>query len=112
MNCFFMIKEPTAAGIPFLLPEMKDGYGDGRKDVQEGDCILVFDIGGGTLDITIIRREGQKYQVIGNGEVQISVETILTGAYSTMQCRGMRRNLVTLPSINKRENEQNSNKCS
>ena len=67
MNCIFMIKEPTAAGIPFLLPEMKGGYGDCEKDVQEGDCILVFDIGGGTLDITIIRREGNKYQVIGNG---------------------------------------------
>ena len=67
MECIFMIKEPTAAGIPFLLPERKDRYEENGNDVQEGDCILVFDIGGGTLDITIMRREGNTYQVIGNG---------------------------------------------
>ena len=63
LQCSFMIKEPTAAGIPYLLPDPNTS----NTVVNEGDNVLVFDFGGGTLDITIIHRSGDCYTVIGSG---------------------------------------------
>ena len=63
LQCSFMIKEPTAAGIPYLLPNTSTS----KAVVKEGENILVFDFGGGTLDITIIHRSGDSYKVTGSG---------------------------------------------
>lgn len=63
IRCEFMMKEPTAAGIPFLLP--KENETDQRVD--EGKNVFVFDWGGSTLDISVIRRNGDMYKVITTG---------------------------------------------
>ena len=64
LECSFMMKEPTAAGIPSLIPE-SDNDNKSVEVVKEGETVLVFDFGGGTLDITIMRREGNTYKVLG-----------------------------------------------
>ena len=66
LECSFMMKEPTAAGIPFLIPE-NDNDNKAVEVVKEGETVFIFDFGGGTLDITIMRREGNTYKVIGTG---------------------------------------------
>ena len=63
LECNFMLKEPTAAGIQYLSPPNPGARF--RGGVNDGDTILVFDFGAGTLDISIIRRNGNSYEVIG-----------------------------------------------
>jgi L1 cell adhesion molecule like protein len=54
LDCARIINEPTAAAIAYGLDQMSDE----RKN------ILVFDMGGGTLDISIIEVEGGDLQVL------------------------------------------------
>ena len=42
LECSFMMKEPTAAGIPFLIPE-SDNDDKSVEVVKEGETVLVFD---------------------------------------------------------------------
>lgn len=60
LECKFLIKEPTAAGIKYTLPDTEGG-------VRDHDNVLVFDFGGGTLDLTIMHRKGCNYEVIAHG---------------------------------------------
>lgn len=60
LECKFLIKEPTAAGIKYTLPDIEGG-------VRDHDNVLVFDFGGGTLDLTIMHRKGCNYEVIAHG---------------------------------------------
>lgn len=46
-----LIQEPTAAAISYKI--------------KNGESILVFDLGGGTLDVSIVRNEEGKYTVLG-----------------------------------------------
>lgn len=46
-----LLQEPTAAAL--------------AHNIADGETILVFDLGGGTLDVSIVRRQGIKYEVIG-----------------------------------------------
>lgn len=46
-----LIQEPTAAAI--------------RSNIQSGETALVFDLGGGTLDVSVVQNEGGKYKVKG-----------------------------------------------
>lgn len=46
-----LIHEPTAAAI---------NYG-----INSGNTVLVFDLGGGTLDVSIVRKDKDKYEVLG-----------------------------------------------
>jgi len=50
-----IINEPTAAAL---------AYGFGKKQNQK---ILVYDLGGGTLDVTILQMHEEVYEVIGTG---------------------------------------------
>jgi molecular chaperone DnaK len=45
-----LISEPTAAALAY-----------GRGQTRERETLLVFDLGGGTLDVTILRRIGERY---------------------------------------------------
>ena len=57
LNVMSVVPEPTAAVMSWYF-DHKDGIGVGEK-------ILVFDFGGGTLDISIIEHEGKgKFQVL------------------------------------------------
>ena len=52
INCIKLVNEPTAAAIAF---QEKVKYKNGN--------VLVFDFGGGTLDVSILNVEGNKYTV-------------------------------------------------
>jgi len=45
-----LISEPTAAALAY-----------GRDQTSERETLLVFDLGGGTLDVTVLRRTGSRY---------------------------------------------------
>ena len=54
LNCNIIISEPTAAALAYNL----------SKDVKE-QTILVYDLGGGTFDVTIARVTGDEIDVLG-----------------------------------------------
>ncbi|GAA4730422.1 Hsp70 family protein [Phytohabitans rumicis] len=56
-----MVPEPVAAARYFA--EVL------RRPVPVGACIAVFDFGGGTLDVAVVRNEGAGFAVIGSGGV-------------------------------------------
>ena len=51
LNCHRIISEPQAAALAFGLQTQSN---NGRNLELENACIMVFDFGGGTLDVTII----------------------------------------------------------
>ena len=50
-----LLEEPVAAALYYCH----------HARVEEGDIILVFDLGGGTFDATLIQKKGSSYQVLG-----------------------------------------------
>ena len=54
LDCKRMVNEPTAAAIAYGL----------EKKTQEEKQILVFDLGGGTLDVSILRIEEEAIEVL------------------------------------------------
>lgn len=53
LNVLRVLNEPTAAALSFGLDAGKDGVA------------LVYDLGGGTFDVTLLRIEGARFEVIG-----------------------------------------------
>ena len=56
LNCIRFVNEPTAAAIAFQY----------KNQLKDGVC-LVYDFGGGTLDVSILRIAGPKIEVLGVG---------------------------------------------
>src|SRR5205809_4497793 len=57
-NVFQIINEPTAAAVAYGLDQL-----------DEDQTVFVFDLGGGTFDVTIMRIEGQGIQMLAtNGD--------------------------------------------
>ena len=54
-----LVSEPVAAARYFV-----DRL---RRPVPVGRCLAVFDFGGGTLDVAVLRREAQEFTVVGLG---------------------------------------------
>ena len=54
LNVLRLINEPTAAAL---------AYGLERKDPGETN-LLIFDLGGGTLDVSVVTIEGRKFEVL------------------------------------------------
>jgi molecular chaperone DnaK len=52
LNCLRIINEPTAAALAY-------GYGQGHRQ-----HIAVYDLGGGTFDISVLRLEGELFEVV------------------------------------------------
>ena len=70
LNVLYFLKEPTAAGICCLHDkEGKKGDNKGvtNMEIKEGEMVLVFDFGGGTLDLTLMVRNGNDFEVKGQG---------------------------------------------
>src|SRR3954463_9872930 len=58
LNVLRIINEPTAAAVAYGLDKL-----------EEDQTVFVFDLGGGTFDVTIMRIEGQGIQMIAtNGD--------------------------------------------
>jgi len=54
-----LVPEPVAAARYF--------YGTLGHPVPDGGCLVVFDFGGGTLDVAVVRNTGDGFDVIGSG---------------------------------------------
>eukprot|EP00929_Paragymnodinium_shiwhaense_P010377 TRINITY_DN114_c0_g1_i11.p2 TRINITY_DN114_c0_g1~~TRINITY_DN114_c0_g1_i11.p2 ORF type:complete len:712 (-),score=237.19 TRINITY_DN114_c0_g1_i11:41-1915(-) len=54
-----IINEPTAAALAYGL--------DQKSDPEKGSNILIFDLGGGTFDATVLNLEGGMFQVLATG---------------------------------------------
>ncbi len=63
--CSFMIKEPTAAGVQYFK-DVREGNTVIAK-IRENENVLVFDFGGGTLDLTIMYRVGNRVVIRAQG---------------------------------------------
>ena len=67
LNVIRIINEPTAGAIAY-------GYGINNK-INEKKNILVFDLGGGTYDISILKLEKNKFTVLSiNGDTHLGGE--------------------------------------
>jgi L1 cell adhesion molecule like protein len=68
LNVIRIINEPTAGAIAY-------GYGINNKLNDEKKNILVFDLGGGTYDISILKIEKNKFTVLSiNGDTHLGGE--------------------------------------
>ncbi|MFF2912080.1 Hsp70 family protein [Paenibacillus sp. NPDC057934] len=75
-----MIPEPTAALIDFLNEEDKVDIDSRRIDFRSGKKnLMVFDLGGGTCDVSILQVETNKLGKLNIQEVSISQYTELGG---------------------------------
>lgn len=54
LNCIKIINEPTAAALAFF----------NEKNIESGR-LLVFDLGGGTFDVTVVEKKADEINVIG-----------------------------------------------
>ena len=61
LNVLYFLKEPTAAGIRFISDSNEN------TEIKEGEMVMVFDFGGGTLDLTLMVRNGNDFEVKGQG---------------------------------------------
>lgn len=64
-----IINEPTAAAITFGVEK---GFLDARGEVLSDEVILVYDLGGGTFDVTLMKIDGTNFlAVASDGEVYL-----------------------------------------
>ncbi|WP_417734699.1 Hsp70 family protein [Rosistilla oblonga] len=64
-----VINEPTAAAIAYGVSE---GFLNAQGESQRAETILVYDLGGGTFDVSVMRIDGQHYEVIAtDGNVML-----------------------------------------
>lgn len=73
-----ILNEPTAAAVAY-------GYGDGSK----GRRVVVYDLGGGTFDVTVLELEGDVFEVLstcgdtflGGDDVDLALAEELAGVF-------------------------------
>jgi molecular chaperone DnaK (HSP70) len=70
------ISEPVAAALAFLNQELSRPQEVQTLDLSRKNRILVYDIGGGTLDLTLIFIEPQKPNVHSLADLRINVDTV------------------------------------
>ncbi|MEM7475695.1 MAG: Hsp70 family protein, partial [Planctomycetota bacterium] len=69
MEVLDIINEPTAAAITYGVEK---GFLSKSGESQEKEVILVFDLGGGTFDVTVMEIEGKQYTAIASaGDVYL-----------------------------------------
>lgn len=61
LNVLDIINEPTAAAIAFGVEE---GFLDAGGIAKSAETILVYDLGGGTFDVSVVRIESKHFRVI------------------------------------------------
>lgn len=59
-----IINEPTAAAIAFGY---QVGFLDDKGEAREKETILVYDLGGGTFDVTLMEIQGNDFRAIATG---------------------------------------------
>lgn len=69
LNVVDIINEPTAAAIAFGVQK---GFLDQAGTAKQFERVLIYDLGGGTFDATIMTIEGNKYTVVAtDGDVKL-----------------------------------------
>jgi len=69
LNVLDIINEPTAAAIAFGVEE---GFLDPSAASKKPETILVYDLGGGTFDVSVVRIEANRFRVIAtDGDFQL-----------------------------------------
>lgn len=92
-----IINEPSAAALGYLR-----GNGQDNLDYYEDRCILVFDFGGGTLDVSLVDTFDNVVEIIS-----VSGDNMLGGidfdraiANHFLSCNKIDRNMISLSSYN------------
>ena len=70
------ISEPVAAMLAFLNQEFEKPAAVRRLDLSKPSRVVVYDIGGGTLDLTIVYVEPRTTPVRGLEDIDIHVDAI------------------------------------
>lgn len=69
LNVLDIINEPTAAAIAFGVEQ---GFLDQQAASKNGETVLVYDLGGGTFDVSVVRIEANRFRVIAtDGDFQL-----------------------------------------
>ncbi len=69
LNVLDIINEPTAAAIAFGVQQ---GFLDAEGASRETETVLVYDLGGGTFDVTLMQIEGRDYKTLATaGDVYL-----------------------------------------
>ena len=64
-----IINEPTAAAVAFGF---RQGYLDARGSTDQPRQVLVYDLGGGTFDVTVMEIRGSEFTTLAtDGDVQL-----------------------------------------
>ncbi|MCH8045943.1 MAG: Hsp70 family protein [Planctomycetes bacterium] len=64
-----IINEPTAAAVAYGFQK---GFLDETGSAREAQNVLVYDLGGGTFDVTVMRLEGSDFRTLAtDGDVQL-----------------------------------------
>ena len=72
-----LINEPTAAAVAYQLEHASEGL------------YLIYDLGGGTFDVSLLRLEGGVFQVLGvGGDTQLGGDDLDQGIVDLMKERG------------------------
>lgn len=88
-----IINEPTAAAIAYGVQQ---GFLTSKGEAKEHERILVYDLGGGTFDVTVMEIDGKSYTAIATaGDVRLGgidwdrrIADYIAEAYVT-KCRGL-----------------------
>jgi len=64
-----IINEPTAAAIAYGVQQ---GFLTGKGEAKQKETILIYDLGGGTFDVTLMEIDGSSYNAVATaGDVQL-----------------------------------------
>jgi molecular chaperone DnaK len=64
-----ILDEPTAAALAYSFQPSRSGYGLAPGDTR---TVLVYDLGGGTFDVTLVRLSQQRFQTLAiEGDVRL-----------------------------------------
>ncbi|CAN1139760.1 Heat shock 70 kDa protein BIP2, partial [Linum perenne] len=66
LDVLMVINEPTAAAVAYALNN-KDYAGEKRKRNKSTSKILVYDLGGGTFDVSVMEVQDGRYEVLATG---------------------------------------------
>ena len=74
LEVFDILNEPTAAALSYaMLGERQRDPGGQRLDIPGGEMTaVVYDLGGGTFDVTVVRLQSRRFETVAtDGEVRL-----------------------------------------
>jgi len=88
-----LINEPTAAALAY-------GYGGGSHNAQKNGLFLVYDLGGGTFDISVLRIEDGVFEVLATmGDTALGGDDFDNVVYQMMQQQAALQGVAITPAL-------------